>query len=167
MESSPQDFFKMVMLHLLFEGMPLAKEISDFQKDFSLPLTSEQLLSEFSDELDEQTAKEVEKALICLWLDFNTDVYVSEDEEEPPLFPDVIDGSKSGKLNWFGIQQHQSEIIKVISGKDVVVKCTCGSTYEIEAIAALSFVYHGLFHCFACDRCNKTPEFEYINDFGV
>ena len=91
----------------------------------------------------------------------------SEDEEEPPLFPDVIDASKSSKLNWFGIQQHQSEIIKVISGKDVVVKCTCGSTYEIGATAALSFVYHGLFHCFACDMCNKTPEFEYINDFGV
>ena len=36
MESSPQDFFKMVMLHLLFEGLPLATEISDFQKDFAL-----------------------------------------------------------------------------------------------------------------------------------
>ena len=167
MESSSQDFFKMVMLHLLFEGMPLAKEISDFQKDFSLPLTSEQLLSEFSDELDEQTAEEVEKALIRLWLDFNADVYVSEDEEEPPLFPVVIDAGKSTKLNWFGIQQHQSEIIKAISGKDVAVKCTCGSTYEIEATAALSFFYHGLFDCFACDMCNKTPEFEYINDFGV
>ena len=167
MESSPQDFFKMVMLHLLFEGMPLAKEISDFQKDFSLPLTSEQLLSEFSDELDEQTAEEVEKALICLWLDFNTDVYVSEGEEETPLFPNVIDASKTGKLNWFGIQQHQSDIIKAISGKDVVVKCTCGSIYEIEATAALSFFYHGLFQCFACDMCNNTPEFDYVNDFGV
>ena len=167
MESSPQDFFKMVMLHLLFEGMPLAKEISDFQKDFSLPLTSKQLLSEFADELDEQTAEEVEKALIRLWLDFNADVYVSKYEEELPLFPDVIDASKSSKLNLFGIQQHQSEIIEAISGKDVVVKCACGSIYEIEATSAISFFYHGLFQCFACDMCNKTPEFEYINDFGV
>tara|TARA_B110000881_G_scaffold216640_1_gene232616 strand:- start:1439 stop:1942 length:504 start_codon:yes stop_codon:yes gene_type:complete len=167
MQSSPQDFFKMVMLHLLFEGMPLAKEISDFQKDFALPLTTEQLLSEFSDELDEQSAKEIEKALTCLWLEFNTDVYVLGDAEEPPLFPNVIDASKVSQFNWFGLQQHLQEIFETISDKALTVKCICGSTYQIKAIAALSFVYHGLLHCFACDVCNNIPEIDYTNDFGV
>lgn len=160
---------QLVMLSLLFEGCVLAEEVANLQNGFELPLTQQQLLETFADELSQEDAARIESVITDVFIEYNTEVDYGEDVDdlEIPQFPDRIECSSTTYVNWFAMRHLQSEILQEIEGTEVEVHCKSGVSFNVKAEAAFSYLYHGHLAAFACDLCDSVPELEYVNDFGV